>query len=36
VVCPALNIELLTPPGPGIGPLVDAEPLTSSSARSVR
>ena len=36
VVCPALNVELLTPPGPGVRPPFAAEPFPSVSARSVR
>jgi hypothetical protein len=36
VVCPALNIELLTPPGPSVQPPFVTEPVTSVSARSVR
>jgi hypothetical protein len=36
VVCPALNIELLTPPGPSVQPPFVLEPFTSVSGRSVR
>jgi hypothetical protein len=36
VVCPALNIELLTPPGPSVRPPFTTEPVTSVSGRSVR
>jgi hypothetical protein len=35
VICPALNIELLTPPGPSVRPF-PTEPITSVSRRSVR
>jgi hypothetical protein len=35
VVCPALNIELLTPPGPGVRPPVAPGASTTVSARSV-
>jgi hypothetical protein len=36
VVCPALNIELLTPPGPSVKPPFVTDPITSVSGRSVR
>jgi hypothetical protein len=36
VVCPALTIELLTPPGPTVTSPFTTEPATSVSARSVR
>jgi hypothetical protein len=36
VICPALNIELLTPPGPGVQPPFVLEPVTSISGRSLR
>jgi len=36
VVCPALNIELLTPPGPGLRPAFVLEPFTVVGGRSVR
>jgi len=36
VICPALNIELLTPPGPSVQPPFVLEPFTSVSGRSVR
>jgi hypothetical protein len=36
VVCPALNIELLTPPGPSVTAPFATGPSTSASARSVR
>ncbi|GAB2175897.1 hypothetical protein [Dongia sp. agr-C8] len=36
VICPALNIELLTPPGPSVQPPFVLEPFTSVSGRTVR
>lgn len=36
VIVPALNIELLTPPGPGVRPPFVLEPFTAVSGRSVR
>jgi hypothetical protein len=36
VICPALNIELLTPPGPGVDSPFATQPVTSVSARSER